>query len=310
MATTQIRGNTQIINGSIIDAQINAAAAIAISKLAALAANTVVANATGSSATPTAVGMTSLATASAVAIRDSNANLQCNNFIENATTTVTAAATTTLTISSAKAQQFTGSSTQTVVMPNATTLAVGHQFITMNRSTGALTCNANGGGLLQTMAASTFAVFTLINNGSAAGTWDVAYTAAGGGGSVTTVSVVSANGFAGTVANAGTTPAITMQTSITGLLKGNGTAISAATAGTDYISPAGFVVRETVGGTINGSNTAFTLANTPIAGTEMVFQNGLLLESGAGNDYTISGAAITMLTAPATGDRLKANYQK
>ena len=49
-------------------------------------------------------------------------------------------------------------------------------------------------------------------------------------GSVTTVSVVSANGFAGTVATATTTPAITLSTSITGILEGNGTAISAAAA--------------------------------------------------------------------------------
>lgn len=53
-------------------------------------------------------------------------------------------------------------------------------------------------------------------------------------GTVTSVSVVSANGFAGTVATATSTPAITLTTSITGLLKGNGTAISAATSGTDY----------------------------------------------------------------------------
>ena len=56
-----------------------------------------------------------------------------------------------------------------------------------------------------------------------------------GTGTVTTLSVVTANGFAGTVANATTTPAITLTTSITGLLKGNGTAISAATAGTDFV---------------------------------------------------------------------------
>jgi hypothetical protein len=55
-----------------------------------------------------------------------------------------------------------------------------------------------------------------------------------GSGTVTSASVVSANGFAGTVATATTTPAITISTSITGVLKGNGTAISAATAGTDY----------------------------------------------------------------------------
>ena len=62
-------------------------------------------------------------------------------------------------------------------------------------------------------------------------------TGGGGGGSVTSVSVVSANGFAGTVATPTTTPAITLTTSITGLLKGNGTAISAAAAGTDYLAP-------------------------------------------------------------------------
>lgn len=53
-------------------------------------------------------------------------------------------------------------------------------------------------------------------------------------GTVTSVSVVSVNGFAGTVATATTTPAITLTTSITGILKGNGTAISAAVANTDY----------------------------------------------------------------------------
>jgi hypothetical protein len=64
-------------------------------------------------------------------------------------------------------------------------------------------------------------------------------TAAGTGGTVTTVSVVSANGFAGTVATPGSTPAITLTTSLAGLLKGNGTAMSAATAGTDYVAPGG-----------------------------------------------------------------------
>jgi hypothetical protein len=58
-----------------------------------------------------------------------------------------------------------------------------------------------------------------------------------GTGTVTTVSVVSANGLAGTVANATTTPAITLSTTITGVLKGDGTAISAAVANTDYQSP-------------------------------------------------------------------------
>jgi hypothetical protein len=75
-------------------------------------------------------------------------------------------------------------------------------------------------------------------NVTISGTWPnqtINSTGGGGGsGTVTTVSIVSANGFTGTVADATTTPAITLTTSITGLLKGNGTAISAATSGTDY----------------------------------------------------------------------------
>ena len=57
-----------------------------------------------------------------------------------------------------------------------------------------------------------------------------------GAGTVTDVSVVSANGLAGTVATSTTTPAITLSTTVTGLLKGNGTAISAAVLGTDYVN--------------------------------------------------------------------------
>jgi hypothetical protein len=74
---------------------------------------------------------------------------------------------------------------------------------------------------------------------ASAGLWYVLSTAGGGSGTVTSVAVESANGLAGTVADATTTPQITLRTSVTGLLKGNGTAISAATAGTDYLAPAG-----------------------------------------------------------------------
>ena len=59
-----------------------------------------------------------------------------------------------------------------------------------------------------------------------------AYMAAGSG-SVTTISVVSANGFGGTVANPTTTPAVTLTTSISGLLKGSAGALAAAT-GSDF----------------------------------------------------------------------------
>ena len=79
-------------------------------------------------------------------------------------------------------------------------------------------------------------------------------------GTVTSVSVVSANGFAGTVATATSTPAITISTTITGLLKGNGTAISAATAGTDYVIPSGSITGTATNITAASNATLTTLS--------------------------------------------------
>ncbi len=76
------------------------------------------------------------------------------------------------------------------------------------------------------------------------------------------------------------------------------------------LSHGNFVDKEIPSGAINGSNTTYTLANTPISGSEHVYVNGLLMESGAGNDYTISGATITMLAALATGEKLRVSYRK
>lgn len=66
-------------------------------------------------------------------------------------------------------------------------------------------------------------------------------------------------------------------------------------------------VREVPSGTINGTNTVFTLAHTPAAGTEQVYLNGLLQQSG-GTDYTISGSTITFAVAPPTGSLLLVTY--
>jgi hypothetical protein len=79
---------------------------------------------------------------------------------------------------------------------------------------------------------------------------------------------VSANGFAGTVATATTTPAITVSTSITGVLKGNGTAISAATAGTDYVAPGG-----ALGTPSSGTLSACTVDGTTAVGFLSIPQN-------------------------------------
>jgi hypothetical protein len=104
------------------------------------------------------------------------------------------------------------------------------------------------------------------------GTWpnQTIAAAAPGTGTVTAVSVVSANGLAGT-SSGGATPALTLSTSITGVLKGNGTAISAATAGTDYVTPTG--TETLTNKTISGADNTLTVDGTVPVGFRTIPQN-------------------------------------
>jgi phage-related tail fiber protein len=76
------------------------------------------------------------------------------------------------------------------------------------------------------------------------------------------------------------------------------------------LTTSNFVFDETPSGSVNGSNTTFTVANTPVSGTLQLYIEGWKLVPGSGNDFTVSGATITLATAPLTGERLYANYIK
>ena len=76
------------------------------------------------------------------------------------------------------------------------------------------------------------------------------------------------------------------------------------------LSVANYVVRETPSGSVNGTNTSFDLAHTPVSGSESVFLNGILQEPGTGNDYTIAADTITFLFTPVSGDKIRVSYIK
>jgi plastocyanin len=126
---------------------------------------------------------------------------------------------------------------------------------------------------------------------------DADATSGGGGvGTVTSVSVTSANGFAGTVATASSTPAITITTSITGLLKGGSSAISAAVAGTDYQAPIGTISGMVKG---NGANaltaaTAGTDYQAPITLTTTGSSGAATFSSGTLNIPQYTGGATSL----------------
>ena len=93
--------------------------------------------------------------------------------IEGFSEIATAAGTSTLTKDSQTNVFFTGTSTQTLVLPDATTLPLGRYFVIQNKSTGAITVNMNGGSLLTTVEPDTQAKVTVTNIASPAGVWNV-----------------------------------------------------------------------------------------------------------------------------------------
>lgn len=84
---------------------------------------------------------------------------------------------------------------------------------------------------------------------------------------------------------------------------------SSQSAGLKWVEPTAisFVNSETPSGTINGTNTSFTLANSPLSGTLKVFLNGQRLTLTT--DYTITGTSLSMVSAPVSGDVLLVDYQ-
>lgn len=102
--------------------------------------------------------------------------LTANNSINGFATTATAGATTTLTVSSAQNQEFTGSTTQIVVMPITSTLVTGQQYYIINNSSGIVTVQSSGANTIQAMAANSSLLLTVVNTAvtTAAG-WESAY---------------------------------------------------------------------------------------------------------------------------------------
>lgn len=120
--------------------------------------------------------VTTAPTATAFAGWDANSNISANSMISGYATTATAAGTTTLTVSSAQQQFFTGTTTQTVKLPVTSTLVDGMSYTIVNDSTGVVTVESSGGNTLQAMAANTMLEATVIStSGTGTASWNWTY---------------------------------------------------------------------------------------------------------------------------------------
>jgi len=118
-------------------------------------------------------GVTSSSGANSVVLRDSNGNITTNCLFEGYVTQAASGTTITLIASSAQNYQITGSGGQVIQLPNATTLPNGATFtFNNNQSSGTITVNNNSSTAVATINAGGYVTVVLLNNSTAAGSWD------------------------------------------------------------------------------------------------------------------------------------------
>jgi hypothetical protein len=116
-------------------------------------------------------GVTSSSGANSVVLRDANVNISANNVFQGYAATATSGGTTTLTAASAFYQRFTGTNTQTIKMPDATTLQKGVAYTFDNDSTQTITIVDYSSGAVDTIISGAVDLIILLDNSTVAGTW-------------------------------------------------------------------------------------------------------------------------------------------
>lgn len=116
-------------------------------------------------------GVTTSSGANSVVLRDASQNIVANNIELGYQNIATSGGTTTFTAASPFYTQFTGTSSQTLVMPDATTLPTGANFYVDNDSTQNITVKDGAGTTFELLIPGGIHSFVLENNSTVAGTW-------------------------------------------------------------------------------------------------------------------------------------------
>ena len=182
-------------------------------------------------------------------------------------TTATAAGTTTLTASSNYRQFFTGSTTQTVVLPVTSTLVTGIAYEIENNSTGLLTVNSSGGNLVGTIPAGVCAHAVCIGTTlTTAANWDWDYisnasiTGTGSAVLATSPTLTSPTLTSPTLASANITTALTLTSAA-------GTSGQVLTSGGSGAAPTWTTPASIISGTAVASTSGTSIDFTSIPST-------------------------------------------
>lgn len=116
-------------------------------------------------------GVTSSSGANSNVLRDANQNVVANNFLGGYNVITAAAGTTVLTVASAYYQRISGSTTQTIQLPDATTLVNGQGFTFDNDSSGTVTIVDNASTVIDTVPSGAYSYIFVESNATSAGSW-------------------------------------------------------------------------------------------------------------------------------------------
>jgi hypothetical protein len=217
-------------------------------------------------------------------------------------TTATAAGTTTLTATSNRVQMFTGTTTQTVVLPVASTMTLGQAFTIHNNSTGSVTVQSSGlNNVIVIPGGNTYQVTSILTSGTTAASWDADFTGS-----------TSTTGSGSTVLNSA--PTIDSPT-VTGTLTAGG---SAGTSGQYLQSTASgiqWVTASSGSAQVSGKNAvingdflinqrAFT-SNT----TTGTYNFDRWLQQNSGGTFTVTPQTFTPGAAPASTYESRTYFQ-
>jgi len=277
---------TAIAAGVIVNADINASAAIADTKLDTISTALKVSN----SATTAA----SANTASAIVARDASGNFSAGTITANLTGNA-ATATALQTARAINGVNFDGTAAITVTAAGST---LSDTVTIANGGTGQVTAQAALNALLPSQAGASGKV--LQSDGT-----NTSFVAAGGSGTVTSVSVTTANGVSGTVATSTTTPAISVTlgaitpTSVNSVIVSGSSTPTLAVTGTTSVSGANtgdqtITLTGGVTGSGTGSFAATVVTNANLTGviTSVGNATSIASQTGTGTKFVVDTSPI------------------
>ena len=252
-------------------------------------------------------GVTTSSGASSNVLRDANSNVTANNFLAGYNVITAAAGTTVLTAASAYYQRISGSTTQTIQLPVATTMANGQGFTFDNDSSGLVTIVDNASTVIDTIPSGGYGYIFVEDNTTSAGSWgkyallpatyDFSITSANFGGAVlsngTWNGTTIATGYGGTGLTAFTSGGAVYASSTSALTTGTlpaasgGTGLTSFTANGIVYASSTSALATGSGLTFDGTNLGLNATPTPYGTNYRTFAlNGV---SGTQIDFQVGG---------------------